>query len=89
MSLLQLADRYGRYGAGGTAFAYQHEHDESTFNTVFRGPVNKPRFPGRRFVCLDVGCNIEETPVGISCRARQEHLGFPCIFVYIVYIHSR
>lgn len=28
---------------------YQHEHDENTFNTVVRGPVQKPRFPGRRF----------------------------------------
>lgn len=30
---------------------YQHEHDENSFNTVIRGPVQKPRFPGRRFVC--------------------------------------
>lgn len=47
-----FTDRFGRYGAGGTAFMYQHEHDESSFNTVVRGPVQKLRFgPGRRFVC--------------------------------------
>lgn len=51
-------DRFGRFGAGGTAFTYQHEHDENSFNTVVRGPVQKPRFPGRRFVCHPSVCGF-------------------------------
>eukprot|EP01134_Creolimax_fragrantissima_P002681 CFRG2681T1 len=38
-----------RYGAGGTAFSYQHEVDESSFRLVDRNPAQKPRFTGRRF----------------------------------------
>ncbi|KNC78655.1 hypothetical protein SARC_08921, partial [Sphaeroforma arctica JP610] len=38
-----------RYGAGGTAFSYQHEVDESSFRLVDRNPTQQKRFTGRRF----------------------------------------